>query len=110
MKTVQYAAQVVKYLRDNPGRHSCTTICDDLGLPTRFVLQIMRRLTTVGILNSYRGVKGGYSLSKTFDEATLGDLFTACDASIRVPFRGLQYDIDDIMRRSLSAELHTLQA
>ena len=39
-------------------------VCRELGMPERFVLQIMRTLVNAGMLQSSRGVAGGYTLVK----------------------------------------------
>jgi len=46
-------------------------------MPERFLLQILRKLVSHGILESTRGVEGGYSLGRSPQEISLLDLIEA---------------------------------
>jgi Rrf2 family protein len=51
-------------------------------LPERFLLQILRTLVTHGILQSTRGVEGGYRLSRSAAEISLLEIIEAIDGPI----------------------------
>jgi Rrf2 family protein len=51
-------------------------------MPERFLLQILRTLVTHGILNSERGVKGGYFLANDLTEVSLLQAVEAVEGSI----------------------------
>ena len=51
-------------------------------MPERFLLQVLRSLVTHGILQSTRGVEGGYSLLKPPEELTLLDVIEAVDGPL----------------------------
>ena len=48
-------------------------------MPERFLLQILRNLVAHGILESTRGVDGGYSLGRTAHDISLLDVIEAVD-------------------------------
>lgn len=48
-------------------------------MPERFLLQILRNLVAHGILESTRGVEGGYTLERTPDQISLLELIEAID-------------------------------
>lgn len=73
-------------------------------MPERFLLQILRNLVTHGILNSTRGVEGGYSLGRRPDEISLLDVIEAIDGpmSTEVAFgEGMAEELEDRLRDEL---------
>lgn len=87
------------------------------GMPERFLLQILRNLVAHGVLESSRGVDGGYALRSAPDAVTLLDVIEAVEgpmvASLPVAERmqpesrrrveGLLSEITQEARRRLSA-------
>jgi Rrf2 family protein len=51
-------------------------------MPERFLLQILRNLVTHGILQSTRGVEGGYALERSPGEISLLELIEAVDGPV----------------------------
>ena len=51
-------------------------------MPERFLLQILRSLVTHGILQSTRGVDGGYALDRRPEEISLLDVIEAVDGPL----------------------------
>ncbi len=68
-----YAIRAVLIMAKNPEQEilAANTISELGIIPTRFLLKILRKLTQSGIIKSYRGVNGGYSLEKTPIEINL---------------------------------------
>jgi Rrf2 family transcriptional regulator, cysteine metabolism repressor len=58
-------------------------------LPERFLLQVLRNLVTHGLLNSTRGVEGGYYLARQPEQITLCDIVEAFDNPLNSKFPGL---------------------
>lgn len=83
-RTVAYAVQAVMHLADvNPSiPYPCSKLAKDGKMPERFLLQILRQLVTHGILNSTRGVDGGYSMMRRPDQITLLEIIEAIDGPI----------------------------
>jgi Rrf2 family protein len=59
-------------------------------IPERFLFKIMRKLTKAGIVKSYRGVNGGFTLARSPVDITLLDIVEAVEGPIciNVCFKG----------------------
>lgn len=66
-----YAVRIVEYLTKHPCRCDAKTISEQMQIPLRFSLKILRKLVAEGLVCSYKGAKGGYTLSKPAEEITL---------------------------------------
>ncbi|NMF07335.1 RrF2 family transcriptional regulator [Clostridium beijerinckii] len=53
-------------------------------IPLRFLLKLTRKLTQAGILKSYRGVNGGYAITREPKDITLKDVVEAIQGPIIV--------------------------
>jgi Rrf2 family protein len=51
-----------------------STVAKRTNIPEKFLEQILLALRNGGVLKSKRGVEGGYSLAKTPEEITLGEV------------------------------------
>lgn len=51
-------------------------------IPLRFLLKLTRKLTQAGIVKSYRGVNGGYAITKKPKDITLKDVVEAIQGPI----------------------------
>ena len=66
-----YAVRIVEYLTKNAGRQDAKTISEEMQIPLRFCLKILRGLVQAGLACSFKGAKGGYSLAKAPAEISL---------------------------------------
>ena len=66
-----YAVRIVEYLTRNPGRWDAKTISEKMQVPMRFCLKILRGLVQQGLVCSFKGAKGGYSLARPAGEISL---------------------------------------
>lgn len=91
-RTIVYAIQATLELaRAEPNRPiSCSQLAKHGNLPERFLLHVLRRLVTQGILHSTRGVDGGYFLSKTPSQITLLDIVESFDTTLHPHVPDLQ--------------------
>jgi len=86
---VDYAYKAVlelalRYKGEGPVRLS--TICQAQNIPKKFLTQILLRLRNANIVNSSRGVEGGYNLARSPSQVSLADVVKAVDdASISMP-------------------------
>jgi Rrf2 family protein len=80
-RTISYAIQASLHLaRAEPGAPvPCSQLAREGRLPARFLLQILRRLVNQGLLQSARGVDGGYFLARQPQQITLLDIVEAFD-------------------------------
>ncbi|MHB9943100.1 transcriptional regulator [Clostridium sporogenes] len=79
-----YALRVILYLSKlgYGERVEARIISEQEGLPLRFLLKLLRKLTKSGIVVSFRGVKGGYALNKQPKDINLKDVIEAIDGPI----------------------------
>ena len=64
--------------------HTARALAENTGLSPPMVSKILKLLARVDLLESHRGVKGGYSLAKRPDQITVADLIAALDGPIAV--------------------------
>jgi Rrf2 family protein len=83
-RTVAYALQATLQLAqaNNLGPVPCSRLAAEGKMPERFLLQILRNLVAHGILNSTRGVDGGYTLDRTPEEISLLEIIEAIEGPI----------------------------
>ncbi len=83
-RTAGYALQATLQLAET--NSSSPVPCSQLAaagqMPERFLLQILRNLVTHGILNSARGVDGGYILGRKPEDVSLLELIEAVDGPL----------------------------
>lgn len=89
-RTVTYALQATLQLAqcDSGEPVPCSRLAAEGAMPERFLLQILRSLVTHGILQSTRGVEGGYTLDRRPEEISLLDIIEAVDGPMitKLPF------------------------
>ncbi len=67
-----YAVRIVAYLSSvKDGRSDSRTISEKTGVPPRFTVKILRKLSSGGVVNSCKGPRGGYFLARPAKEITL---------------------------------------
>lgn len=81
-----YALRVVLFLSEKgiDEKVEAKNLSENLNIPFRFLLKLLRKLTIAGILISYRGVGGGYSLAKKPYEISMKDVIEVIDGPIYV--------------------------
>ena len=89
-RTVTYALQATLQLAQAETHEPvpCSRLAAEGAMPERFLLQILRSLVTPGILQSTRGVEGGYALERSPADISLLDIIEAVDGpmSTKLPF------------------------
>src|SRR5262249_26962702 len=83
-RTTAYAVQATLQLaQSEPGLPiPCSQLAAEGQMPERFLLQILRNLVTHGILQSTRGVDGGYSLERSPEQISLLEVIEAVDGPL----------------------------
>ena len=79
-----YAIRVVYCLAESGEKMSAKEISDASGVTLRFALKILRKLIQAGIVQSYKGVSGGYALQKQASEVSLGEIVECIDGPITI--------------------------
>lgn len=85
-QATDYAFRAVLYLSRLPRGQvvEAKLIAEEEHIPIRFLLKIFRFLTQAGIVESYRGINGGYALAKLPAEITLLDVVEAIEGPIEI--------------------------
>jgi Rrf2 family protein len=91
-RTVAYALQATLQLAQADGAHPvpCSRLAADGAMPERFLLQILRSLVTHGILQSTRGVVGGYTLVRPPEEISILEIIEAIEGPMGSSFRAAE--------------------
>ena len=78
-KASDYALVLLAELEKLPKEEwvSVREVASKIGVPNRFLSNIVHRLVQAGILDSHRGVKGGVQLKKLPSEITIGSVLEA---------------------------------
>jgi Rrf2 family protein len=119
-RTVAYAVQATLRLAqaDSGIPIPCSQLAAEGHMPERFLLQILRHLVTHGILNSTRGVDGGYALDRSPEDISLLDIIEAIDGPLAAAVPSFDGGEESGMENRLRAALeevtlnsrHQLQA
>jgi Rrf2 family protein len=85
-RSVSYALQAILQLAgvDSATPVPCSQIAAEGRMPERFLLQILRDLVAHGVLESTRGVDGGYTLERDAKEVTLLEVIEAVEGPLFV--------------------------
>jgi Rrf2 family protein len=81
-KSCEYGLRAVIYLVVNDGEESYLSIkkiSESLDIPYHFLTKTLQKLTQQGILESYRGPKGGVALARPAGEISVKDIVVAID-------------------------------
>lgn len=74
-----YAVRIVEYLTKHPGRCDAKSISEHMQVPLRFCLKILRDLVANGMVCSFKGAKGGYTLARKASEITLREVIESVE-------------------------------
>ena len=75
-KKVEYALMTLKYMSQK-SEHELTSareVCDTFGTPFDTTAKVMQALNSASILNSLKGIKGGYGLKKSLNQISYMEL------------------------------------
>lgn len=75
-KKVEYALMALKIiaLKKEGELTSAREVCDNIGTPFDTTAKVMQIMNQNGVLKSIKGVKGGYSLTKSVEEISYKEL------------------------------------
>jgi FeS assembly SUF system regulator len=65
-------------------RYNAPELAGEVRLPLPTVSKILKLLTREGVLDSHRGIKGGYSLARTPDEISMAEIVSALEGPIAI--------------------------
>lgn len=83
-KEADYAIMLLAYIAEHPRGeiHTARKAAEWSGLPLPMVSKILRSLARQGILDSHRGVSGGYSLDREPHETSVAEVIRALEGPI----------------------------
>ncbi|MGI6264009.1 MAG: RrF2 family transcriptional regulator [Acutalibacteraceae bacterium] len=79
-----YAVRIVERLAAADGRRGAAALAEEARVPPRFALKIMRKLTAAGIVTSFKGAHGGYTLARPADQITMRQVIEAMEGPYRL--------------------------
>ncbi len=74
-----YAMRIVYGLAEAGCRRDARSLSEEVCVTLRFSLKILGKLSTAGIVNSFKGNRGGYELAKPPGDITLKDVLCAVE-------------------------------
>ena len=84
-KQADYGIVLLTRLAQEPDRlFNATELANETQLPAQTVSKILKILARSALLNSHRGVKGGYALAKSAADVTVVEIITALDGPIAI--------------------------
>lgn len=83
-RQADYGILLLTRIASGPPRavHAARDLADETRLPLPTVSKILKALAKEGLLQSHRGVKGGYSLARTAQSVSLADIVEALEGPI----------------------------
>lgn len=97
-----YAIRIVDCLVHSDHRMDAQSISEATYVSLRFSLKILRKLVTAGIVQSFKGAKGGYILAREPIDITLRDVIEAVEGPYRFS-RCLAEDYECVRNQSLES-------
>ncbi len=79
-----YALRIVYCLAKSGTRRDARSISEEMCVTLRFSLKILGKLVSSGILESYKGNRGGYELARDAREITMKDVIEAVQGPYRL--------------------------
>ena len=79
-----YALRMVCELAKNGQITDAKLLSDSTGVPQRFSLKILRKLSMGGIVRSFKGVNGGYTLASPAKKISMKDVIELIDGPIAI--------------------------
>ncbi len=74
-----YALRIVHCLVKSGKRRDARSISQEVCVTLRFSLKILGKLSAAGVVNSFKGNRGGYELACPADQITLKDVICAVE-------------------------------
>lgn len=85
-KETDYALRIIYYLLKNNHKPiiDSKTISKNENIPENFAIKILKKLAKHKIINSHRGVSGGFSLNKKSENIFLGEIIKITEGPIEI--------------------------
>jgi FeS assembly SUF system regulator len=77
-----YGVVVMSQLHQQPSMMTAPELAQATGLPAPTVSKLLKQLAKAGVLDSHRGVNGGYTLSRKLEDVTAMEIIEALDGPV----------------------------
>ncbi len=82
-KLTDYATVIMSFLAQNPGTvHAASELAVVVGISNPTALKVLKTLARAGLLQSQRGTKGGYQLTRLPAAISMADILQAMEGPI----------------------------
>jgi FeS assembly SUF system regulator len=82
-KLTDYATVIMSFLAQNPGEvHAASELANVVGISAQTALKVLKTLAKAGLLQSQRGTKGGYQLTRQAHQISMADILQAMEGPI----------------------------
>ena len=111
-KRADYGLMAIHYIASHQedGAVSAKRVADTLSIPHELLAKILQRLARKGFIASQNGPKGGYALTRTADEITVGQVIRALEGPINIVSCLEDLDCPQFPRCSLRRPVQKIQA
>ena len=79
-----YAIRICLILDSLGEKTGASTIADIACITPKIALKVLRKLNTAGYVRSYKGVEGGYELTRSGDEINVLEIIELIDGPVRI--------------------------
>lgn len=83
--TTVYAIRIVCYLAEVDRKVTAKELADNMRIPSAYLPKVTRVLVQHGMMQSIRGIKGGFVLGKAPSDISLGDIVKIFEEGKREP-------------------------
>jgi Rrf2 family transcriptional regulator, nitric oxide-sensitive transcriptional repressor len=83
-QTAEYALRAIVYLADQGAARTTQQIAASTRVPSSYLSKVMQALARAGVVNSQRGLHGGFTIVKPVDELSVWDVIQAVDPIQRI--------------------------
>ena len=81
-RMTDYGVVVMAQLNQNPGTTTAPELAQATGLPAPTVSKLLKQLARSGLVDSHRGVNGGYALTRDLEGITAMEIIEALDGPV----------------------------
>ncbi len=82
--TTDYAIRTILYLATTKRITSSAEVADAMGIPQKYLINTIGVMKRAGLVKTYSGTHGGYSLAKTPSEITLGEIIETMEGTTKI--------------------------
>jgi Rrf2 family protein len=83
-QTAEYALRAIVFLADQEGAQTTQQISKVTRVPAGYLSKVMQSLAKAGLVNSQRGLHGGFTLARPADALTVWEVVDAVDPIERI--------------------------